>query len=147
MFAEEKLTINTDGGSRGNPGPAASAFVVQKEGKEIYKAAKFIGKATNNIAEYTAVLLAADWLLQNFKGSKVLEINFILDSELVVKQINGLYKVKDENIKKIYLKIVDTLKSLNASVTFQHVRREKNKIADFLVNEELDANSQSLIPQ
>src|SRR3990172_2608879 len=97
------LTIHTDGGSRGNTGPAASGFVVELDGKEIYKGSKFLGKQTNNVAEDSAVILALEWIVKN----KILLdvqgtiqsglITFLLDSELVVKQIKGLYKVKDEN--------------------------------------------------
>ena len=96
---KNKILVYCDGGSRGNPGKSASAFVVEESGKIIYSSAKYLGIATNNYAEYGAVLSAINWLREN-KTSQTKEIIFILDSELVVKQINGLYKVKNTKLKK-----------------------------------------------
>ena len=107
---KDQITIHTDGGSRGNPGPAACAFVVENSGEEIFKGAKFLGKQTNNFAEYSGVILALQWVTKNFSTSNLnnqpkgcqFPIIFYLDSELVVKQINGLYRVKDENLKNLF---------------------------------------------
>ncbi|KKQ24896.1 MAG: ribonuclease HI, ribonuclease HI, partial [Microgenomates group bacterium GW2011_GWC1_37_12b] len=89
------IKIFTDGGSRGNPGPAASAFVVFENNKILTKEGKFLGNATNNIAEYSALLLAVEWLNKN----KLTEnIKFFLDSELIVKQLNKTYKIKNKNL-------------------------------------------------
>lgn len=143
MNSQDFITVHTDGGSRGNPGPAASAFIVEKGDKVLYKGRKYLGNATNNFAEYTAVILALNWLLEksgvNFSEEKL--VSFILDSELVVKQLNGVYKVKDENIKKLFMEVISKIKEIPTSVKFTHVRREQNKIADQLVNEELDLNT------
>lgn len=138
---DDQIVIHTDGGSRGNPGPAACAFVAEKNGKEIFKSAKFLGKQTNNYAEYQGVILALDWLnifLQD-KGNST--VTFILDSELVVRQLNGIYKVKDENLRNLFFEILSLKKMIGANFVFKNVPREKNKVADILLNEELDKNS------
>lgn len=131
------MKINCDGGSRGNPGPAASAFVVHSDNKLIYKQSKFLGKETNNVAEYNAVLMACEWLKDNSVSE---DVQFLLDSELIVKQINGIYKIKNENLKNIFNKIINIIKELKITVTFTHVYRENNSLADELVNECLDEN-------
>lgn len=133
---EKKLIINCDGGSRGNPGPAASAFVASINDNAIHKESKFLGITTNNDAEYSAVILALRWL--KLQTLKVTEIFFVLDSELVARQINGIYKIKNAKLKERYLEIIDLIKTINLKINFQNVSREKNKIADALVNEELD---------
>jgi ribonuclease HI len=124
-----KLIIYTDGGARGNPGP--SGIGVHIVGQGDYK--EYIGHATNNQAEYRAVLLA----LEKAKLLKAQEIDFYLDSELVVKQLNREYKIKDKELGKIYVQIWNLLLAFK-KVTFTHVPREKNKIADKLVNQALD---------
>lgn len=133
------LNIFTDGGSRGNPGPAASAFIVTRDGKLIAKGSKFLGIETNNFAEYTAVIIALEWILKNIDvidgGGK---INFILDSELVVKQLNGVYKVKNPDMKILYQLVSKLIETIPCEFTFTSVAREKNKDADRLVNETLD---------
>lgn len=135
----EELIINCDGGSRGNPGPAASAFVATKNHKLIYCASKYLGKVTNNVAEYSAVIMALEWLLSSpLVTNDYSLITFILDSELIVRQINGVYKVKDIKLKKLHAHVTQLIKKIDKKITFQNVLREKNKIADSLVNEELD---------
>ena len=141
---ENKIRIFCDGGSRGNPGKSASAFVVEEDGKLIYSEAKYLGNATNNLAEYTAVLSALRWLVTTWldkENIKILkkEIVFILDSELVVKQINRQYKVKNKKLKEMYLEIQNILNNHSPKIVFKSVSREKNKIADFLVNQKLDS--------
>ncbi len=136
------IKVFCDGGSRGNPGKSASAFVIEEDGKLIYSEAKYLGVETNNFAEYSAVLSALYWLKANKQELKK-EIIFILDSELVVKQINGDYKIKNKNLKIIFLKIKNILGGLfrfqgNQKIIFKNVSREKNKRADFLVNQKLD---------
>lgn len=134
----EELIINCDGGSRGNPGPAASAFVVQKNRKLIYSAAKYLGKTTNNVAEYSAVIMALEWLSSSSIKYPVSSIQFILDSELIVRQINGVYKVKDLKLKKLHTYVAELIKKIGKEFVFKNILREKNKIADELVNIELD---------
>lgn len=135
---EEVVNVYCDGGSRGNPGKAASAFVVQKGKRVIFSDSKFLGKTTNNVAEYSAIAIALGWVSEN-KNQVGEEINFILDSELVVKQILGVYKVKNKKLKEIYLKIRKMLSETKLKTNFIRVEREKNKLADYLVNEKLDS--------
>ncbi|NMC99757.1 MAG: ribonuclease HI family protein [Bacteroidales bacterium] len=134
-----RVEVHTDGGSRGNPGNAACAFVAEKQNIELFKLSKYLGKTTNNVAEYSATILALEWLLQNNYADE--EIVFYSDSELMVKQINGQYKVRDEKILTLYSKVFKLFKMFNKQPKFIHVRRGMNKIADQLVNDELDANS------
>lgn len=134
---EKVLYIHTDGGARGNPGPAASAFIVEEEKLVLAKGTKFLGKTTNNYAEYYAVFLATTWIKENFKKEHYV-YKFLLDSELVVKQIKGEYKIKNEELKKLYVLIKELLAGLKGNFTFIHVPREKNKEADRLVNEAID---------
>jgi ribonuclease HI len=130
----QKLIINTDGGSRGNPGPAAIGVVFSDEaGEVVAKFKECIGETTNNVAEYSALILA----LTKANDFEVNEIECRLDSELVVKQLNGLYKVKDPNMKELHGKVQEL--TFFKPVKFIHVRREYNKLADALVNEALDA--------
>lgn len=132
----QTVIVNTDGGARGNPGPAACSFIVSKNEKVVFKNAFYLGIATNNIAEYTAVLKALEWLRENNYLDK--NIIFKIDSELVVRQLNGLYKVKDANLKQIYDKIKFLERNFLFKVSYNHVFREENFLADRLVNEELD---------
>lgn len=135
---ESLIKIYCDGGSRGNPGKSAAAFVVEENGKIIYSDSKYLGITTNNFAEYSAVLLALAWVEKNQESANK-EIVFILDSELVVKQINGVYKIKNEKLKRIFLEIKKILESLENKIIFKNVSRENNATADFLVNQKLDS--------
>ena len=132
----EKLTIFTDGGARGNPGPAGIGVVVYS-GKIIKEISKYIGEATNNQAEYAALIEALNYIIENI-DTEGKEIEFMLDSELVVQQLNGKYKVKNEGLKPLYDDVQTLLLDLNQKPTFTHVRREKNQEADKLVNFALD---------
>lgn len=138
---EKILKVFTDGGSRGNPGPAAAGIVILLDNEELFKGGKFLGETTNNIAEYKALILAINWVLQNLESIKVSGIEFTLDSELIVKQLKGEYKVKDEKMKELFGIVQTKLSSLNISYSFRHVKREENKIADKLVNAVLDSSS------
>lgn len=134
LFATDTLRISTDGASRGNPGPAAIGVVIG--GKKYGNA---IGYATNNEAEYQAVIFAlhkAKQLLGK-KGSKETNIVISLDSELVCKQLNGLYKVSEPNMQKFFIEIWN-LKQDFKSVSFTNISREQNAEADRLANEALD---------
>lgn len=135
----EKIFIYCDGGARGNPGPAASAFVVEKNRRIIKKESAFIGVATNNVAEYQAVIMALKWLASDTSIMyHVSSIDFILDSQLVARQLNGLYKVKNEILRNLFFTIKTLEKKIKAKINYVSVTREKNKLADFLVNEKLD---------
>lgn len=137
---KKEIRVFCDGGARGNPGPAAGAFVVEAEGKIVFKDSKFLGKATNNVAEYSALILAFSWLGEKFSlgASKIL---IILDSELVAKQMSGDFKVKNENLRKYFLAAKSLEKKITAEIKYHPVSRNENKLADFLVNKTLDENS------
>ncbi len=132
------IKIYTDGGSRGNPGNAACAFAVFDEANLVMVDSTFLHTATNNFAEYAGLINGLKYLLK----SGVSNATAYLDSELVVKQVNGEYKVKDENIKLLHAQVAE-LKAKFRNIAFVHVRREENKIADKLVNIVLDAVEQS----
>lgn len=128
------LNIFCDGGARGNPGPAAYGFVVLENGKVLHEEGEYIGIATNNFAEYTAVIAALKWLTRSYKGE---DLNFFLDSQLVVSQLSGLYKVKNAAIRNLVFE-VRTLENEFGQIKYNHVKREQNKEADRLVNLALD---------
>ncbi|MBI2798297.1 ribonuclease HI family protein [Candidatus Saccharibacteria bacterium] len=127
------LNVYCDGGSRGNPGPAAAGVVfTTPKGEVIASYNLFLGEKTNNFAEYSAVLLALDKLGEN----PAKKYDFYLDSELVTKQLNGQYRVKHADMKELFERVQIELKDVNAS--FTHVLRAKNKLADEQVNICLD---------
>jgi len=129
--------IFSDGGSRGNPGPSAYAVVVTKDDKVIHQHSEFLGINTNNYAEYRGLIAG----LTKAIDLKADTVEFIMDSELVIRQMRGEYKVKNENIKNLYLD-AKALSSMIPNVTFRNVRRSEMLIplADALVNKELDAH-------
>jgi len=135
---EEFLKIFTDGGARGNPGKAAVGFVVfDKEGEEVKRGKEFIGQATNNIAEYQAVIEAMKFL-KTRESEKKIKVDFFLDSLLVVNQLKGLYRIKNKNLAVLVREIHSLEKDLDGVFNYHFVPREKNKIADQLVNQALD---------
>src|SRR3989304_3430251 len=129
------LKVYCDGGSRGNPGPSGIGVVIISGCRE-KKFKQYLGKRTNNQAEYEAVIFALNLIKKEFKATK--KAAFYLDSELVVKQINSEYKVKNEELGRLLLKIKNFIIQNNLSVIFYHIRREKNYKADKLVNEAID---------
>ena len=134
ILKNKKIILYIDGGSRGNPGPAGIGVVVlDAEEKKIKDLHKYIGEATNNIAEYSALLYG----LEEAATLGADEIVVHMDSELVVKQLHGEYKVKDENIKVIFEKVVSILKKFK-SFEIKHIDRSKNKEADKLVNKAIN---------
>jgi ribonuclease HI len=133
-----EIIVHTDGGSRGNPGPAASAFVVESDGKILKKGSSYLGRNTNNSAEYKAVLLALEWFNENPELLINKKLIFVLDSELVVRQLNGIYKIKKPELITLNLSIRKAIEDLGVVAVFKNVPRSENKIADALVNEELD---------
>lgn len=139
---KNRLVIYCDGGARGNPGPGASSFIIYREGKEIVRYSKFLGKTTNNIAEYYGVFFALKWITQKKDAIGVDELFFNLDSQLVVRQLTGVYKIKEAKLKNITSKIKILQENLNKKIYFNHIPREKNKVADRLVNETIDENIQ-----
>ena len=140
-----KIIIYTDGGAKGNPGPAAiGAVFCNQKGQIIKKFSQFLGESTNNVAEYKAVIFA----LKKFKalfGKKLAlktEIEIRSDSELLVKQLNGKYKILDEKIQPLFLEIWN-LKFDFKKIKFKLISRKKNKTADELVKEAI--KNQSLV--
>ena len=133
---ENKIIMYTDGGSRGNPGPAGIGIYISTLDK---KYGECIGEATNNVAEYAALIFGLKKLKQLLgKGkTKQYEIECNLDSELVVKQLNHEYKLKEEYIQKNFIEIWNLMLDFK-NVIFKHIPREQNKIADSLVNQALD---------
>src|SRR3990172_8336640 len=121
-----KLTINCDGGSRGNPGPAGIGCLIVTDKNHI-KLSKYIDKATNNQAEYKAVIEALKYLNKNYANLEI-EAEFLLDSQLVVEQLNERYKLKNEGLKPLFWQIGDLMAKLSGKITFTHIPREKNKI-------------------
>jgi ribonuclease HI len=129
-----RLIVNVDGGARGNPGPAAIAAVITNEdGELVEERGERIGKATNNIAEYKALLLG----LRRAQELGAKEVELIGDSELIVRQVEGDYKVKDETLKKLNAQVIKALGGFE-SWSIRHVQREDNEAADRLVNAALD---------
>lgn len=154
------MIIYCDGGSRGNPGPAASAFVVTQDKqslttlkqslspsgdeKVIYKESKYLGIETNNVAEYTAVLLAVNWLSEQLK-IKNEKIIINLDSQLVERQLNGHYKVKNLKLKVLFDQIKFLILNSSLLISFKWNYRTDNELADDLVNEELDRSAMTRV--
>ena len=133
MHAEE-IEIFVDGGSRGNPGISGGGFGIYRGGKLVHKGSEFFGKKTNNQAEYLALRLA---LREAYIEFPDLKIKCYMDSQLVVEQMNGNYKVKSDNVRPIFIevqKIKDQLKGFS----IQHISREQNQFADKLANEAMD---------
>jgi ribonuclease HI len=129
-----KVVVNVDGGARGNPGPAAAgAVATSPEGDPLGERSAYIGEATNNVAEYRALLLGLE-LARELGASEVEVIN---DSELVARQIGGEYRVKHAGLKPLYLEAMSALRKFDAWAV-RPVRREQNTRADELVNEALD---------
>ena len=128
------MIIYTDGGSRGNPGPAAAGFVIENKGY-----GEYLGKTTNNIAEYTAIVLALRKVraILGKTKAKQTEVEMRMDSELAVRQLTGKYRIKNEGIQPLFFEIWN-LKFDFKKVDFVHVRREENKDADAMVNKVLD---------
>lgn len=129
-----KLTIYTDGGARGNPGPAAAGIIIKDEkNKTIASFGRYLGETTNNQAEYQALILGLEEALKIHAQ----EAKCFLDSELLVKQLNLQYRVRDKGLAPLFLKAWN-LAAKFKKISFHHIPREKNKEADKLVNETLD---------
>ncbi len=128
-----ELKFFTDGGSRGNPGPSASGVVILDMNDKVLEGfGVYLGETTNNVAEWTAVKLALE-AITKYKPKRV---HAYMDSELVCKQLNGQYRVKHPGLKPIYAEVIALAKAYN--VTFEHVYRASNKLADAEVNKVID---------
>ncbi|MDO8621789.1 MAG: ribonuclease HI family protein [bacterium] len=132
------VRIFTDGGARGNPGPAGIGVAIQDEdGKMIEEFGDYIGETTNNQAEYRAMIAA----LERAKVLGATEVSAFADSELLVKQLHRVYRVKNPGLAPLFVKIWNLAQSFT-SCTFQHVRRERNKDADRMVNAAIDVRGE-----
>ncbi len=135
-----KFTIHADGGSRGNPGPSGAGAMIRDEfGVSVASVSQFLGTRTNNFAEYEAVILAFEELTKLVGRAKreTTEVEVKLDSELIVKQMKGLYKVKNPVMKEQQARLAQVAAAFG-TVTFTHVPREQNSDADALANEAMD---------
>ncbi|MGH2976154.1 MAG: ribonuclease HI family protein [Solirubrobacterales bacterium] len=133
-MSARRLVVHVDGGARGNPGPAAIAAVVTNpDGEPISQSAETIGSATNNVAEYRALLLG----IERARELGADEVELVGDSELIVRQVQGAYKVKDRALRELHGRVKGALAEFE-EWTIRHVRREDNEHADRLVNEALD---------
>jgi ribonuclease HI len=129
-----KIIIHSDGGARGNPGPSGIGVVLNDEsGAVVAEISRYLGETTNNQAEYKALIAG----LEKAKDLAVEEVACYLDSELVVKQLNHEYKVKSADLAPLFLKVHNLSLSFK-KISYTHVRREQNKIADRLANEAMD---------
>lgn len=131
-----QIQVNTDGGSRGNPGPAGIGVVISRGGELVSEHGKTIGSTTNNQAEYQAL----HWAVELLDGVAVAgdEVEFVLDSQLVERQMRGIYKVKDAGLFEWRQKIITELSQVPWKFSFRSVPREQNKAADRMVNLALD---------
>lgn len=133
------IQVYSDGGARGNPGPAAYGFVVlEKNGTVLFEQGKTIGISTNNIAEYSGVIAALTWIDTNISHETISSLEVFLDSELVARQLSGQYKVKNETLRNLFYTVKQKEQSIAVPIIYTSIPREKNKEADRLVNMALD---------
>lgn len=132
----KRFSLYTDGAARGNPGPAGIGIIIRDGRKKVKEVYRYIGETTNNIAEYSALLQGLEEAVKMAAD----EIVVNLDSELVERQLNGEYKVKDPEIKKLFEKVVSTLKNFKY-FEIRHIAREKNQDADKLANKAINLSS------
>jgi ribonuclease HI len=128
-----RAVLRTDGGSRGNPGPGGIGIVIERDGEVLCAAGTFLGECTNNVAEYRALI----WGLENVLALGFDSVSVHADSELLVKQVNGAYKVKNAGLKPLFLQVL-ALRRRFSAFSIDHVRREGNKLADALANQAMD---------
>jgi ribonuclease HI len=133
-----ELTIYTDGASRNNPGEAGAGIFILQDGKPATRISRYLGTTTNNIAEYTAAIIGMEHAV-NLGATRV---KLLADSELMVKQLNGSYKVKNEGLKPLYQRVKELI-AMIGSVEVQYIPRERNKDADALANKAIDEKIRS----
>lgn len=129
-----ELKIFCDGGARGNPGPAAWAFIVYGEGNRLLAQNNGkMGIATNNVAEYTAVIKALEWL-GDYHHAENGKVRFFLDSQLVVSQLNGIFKIKNHRLRELIIRVREKEQAAGGNISYEYIPRKKNFLADKLVN-------------
>lgn len=141
------VTLYTDGGARGNPGPAgAGAVILDEKGTMLKEVSKFLGDQTNNFAEYEAVIIGLEALKKLFGTQlKEMHVDVKLDSELVARQLSGTYQIKEPTLFPQFIKVHNMCVTTFPHITFTHVRREHNKEADRIANEAMDSGQTSLL--
>lgn len=137
------ITIYTDGGSLNNPGEAAIAYVIYTGKTLRTQFTKRIGTASNNVAEYTALIEALNTVKNTLKNQAVDSIRVFADSLLMVNQLNGLYKIKEARLQELHLQVKLLEREISIPITYTHVLRDKNQVADSLVKKAL---AKSLAP-
>lgn len=136
---KKNIRIFTDGGSRGNPGPAAYGVVIYEGENVLHEEFRNLGIQTNNVAEYQGIIAALSYMYDNQNiFDKDSEIQLYSDSLLLVNQIKGIYKTKNPGLKKLLMQVLTLLTKIPAKVVFSHIPREENSHADALVNKALD---------
>ncbi len=134
------ISIHADGGARGNPGPAGIGLIVTNpQNLPIYQQSTFLGVKTNNEAEYHALIASLNWLLSSKKTYNISRVNYYSDSQLLIRQLLGIYKVKAANIIPLYQQAIKLISQLNITIDFHHLLRDQNQLADQLANKAMDA--------
>ena len=134
-----EVNIYTDGGSRGNPGISGYGLVVYDDQKTlIYQESKFLGIKTNKEAEYFGIIAALEWVKKNQSAYQITQLNFFADSQLMIRQLQGVYKVKAPTLLPLFSRAQQLLLQINLPTKFTDVRREFNELADKLANKAMD---------
>lgn len=134
-----EVNIYTDGGSRGNPGVSGYGLVIYDDQKTlIYQESKFLGIKTNNEAEYSGIIAALEWIKKNQTVYQINKLNFFADSQLMIRQFQGVYKVKAPTLLPLFSRAQQLLLQINLPAKFTDVRREFNQLADELANQAMD---------
>lgn len=137
-----EINVYTDGGSRGNPGHSGYGLVIYDDHQNIlYQEARYLGIRTNNEAEYSGLIGALNWINTNKNNYPITQINFHSDSQLMIRQLQGIYKVKAPNLIPIFRQAKELIASISLPFVFQDVRREFNRLADELANRAMDEKS------
>ncbi len=133
------INVYTDGGSRGNPGVSGYGLVIyDDQNKPLYQEEKFLGIKTNNEAEYSGIIAALEWVKKHQTLYRISQVNFFADSQLMIRQLQGIYKVKAPTLLPLFAQVQQLLTQINLPIKYTHVRREFNKLADQLANQAMD---------
>jgi ribonuclease HI len=145
QISNPDYVIYTDGGSRGNPGPSAAAYVIADDrSKLLTQGGIFLGTTTNNVAEYQAVLIGLKAIIQH-RQDHPLKLHFFGDSELIIRQLSGIYKIKQPHLIKLHQAIVELLSHHRITAVFNYIPRAQNSAADALVNQILDKHTPPML--